>query len=187
MSLILEFKKKYPDIKVHYEEFPEVDADAQLLHEQWDIGFLADPIDQTYFHKYVVFQEPAYVYAHKDHPLASKPCISYQDLNHQSILLYPTNHKGRIQFDLLCEKHQIQPNIIFESPYVFNLIPLLEQNQGITVSIPSAIKNIISDQIVERSLEFGDNWSISLAWRKDTPLSLPAKLFIAFVQDRYRK
>lgn len=85
MSLILDFKKKYPDIKVYYEEFPEVDADTQLLQEQWDIGFLAEPMDPSLFQKYTIFREPIYVYAHKDHPLASKEKISYQDLNNQPL------------------------------------------------------------------------------------------------------
>lgn len=187
MSLILEFKKKYPDIKVYYEEFPEVDADAQLLREQWDIGFLANPIDPTHFHTYPVFQETAYVYVHKDHPLASKETISPHDLDNYPLLLYPRNHKGRINFDTFCEEHHLHPNIIFESPYVFNLIPLLEQNQGITLSIPSATRNVISNQIVELPLEWENEWTISLAWRKDKTLSFPAKLFLNFIKEHFQK
>lgn len=187
MSLILDFKKKYPDIKVYYEEFPEVDADTQLLQEQWDIGFLAEPMDPSLFQKYTIFREPIYVYAHKDHPLASKEKISYQDLNNQPLLLYPSNHKGRINFDKFCQEHHFQTNIVFESPYVFNLLPLLEQNQGITLSIPSAMKNVISDQIVELPLEWEDYWTVSIAWKKDATLSFPAKLFLNFIKDRYAK
>lgn len=187
MSLILEFKNIYPDIKVYYEEFSEIDADDQLLKAQWDIGFLADPVDQTFFYKYPVFREPIYAYAHKNHPLAAKERISYQDLTQQPLLLYPPNHKGRISFDKFCREHHICPNIIFESPYTFNHVPLLEQNQGITLSTPSVIKNIISDQIVELPLDWEDYWSISVAWRKDSPLSFPAKLFLNFIKDRYKQ
>ena len=88
MSFLLELKNRYPDIKVHYEEFPEMTADELLNTDQWDIGLLTEPIDTSLFQSVQFFREKVYAYVHKDNPLAKKSVISFQDIDGQNILFY---------------------------------------------------------------------------------------------------
>ena len=120
---------------------------------------------------------------HKEHPLAKKEVLVFQDFDGQDMLFYPQNHKARKGFEESCKKEEINVNIIFETTNSLNMIPLLRKNKGIAICIPSVFQSYLGDEIVERSVAWEDYWSICMAWKKNVPLSMTAKLFLNFIKD----
>jgi len=186
MTFLYEFQKRYPDIKIYFEEFPEIIADEQLKSDYWDIGFLCDPLDRIAFQTIPFFEEKVYAYVHKAHPFAKKTKITLADIDKQALLFFPETHKKRLYFDELCKKNNVQPNIIFETASSLNMLSLLEQNAGIMLCIPSIIAKYASKNIVEIPVDVEAFWQISIAWKNQTSLPFNAQLFISFM-ERYLK
>lgn len=183
MDFLIDFQKSYPEIKLSYEEATETAADQMLLNEGYDIGFLAGPIDNRYFHSTRVFSKKVCAYVPKNHPFAEKTQLNMSDLDGQDLLFYPKSHKSRIEFDNYCKEHNIKPNIVFETANSINMIPLLRANRGITLSIPLTFDKYCDDDIVEIPMEGWDTWDLYLAWKKDSVLSPQAKIFMQYIEN----
>lgn len=187
LSFLYDFQKRYHDIKINFEEFPEITADEQLKSDYWDIGFLCDPLDKITFNTIPFFEEKVYAYVHKNHPYAQKRSFRLADLDNQDLLFYPESHKKRLAFDELCKQQDFHPNIIFETASPLNMISLLEQNAGIMMCIPSIVSKYASKNIIEIPMEEDYYWSISLAWKKNTTLPFNAQLFLSFMEKHLNK
>lgn len=183
MEILIDFQTKYPDVKVVYDEVPEQTADELLTTNQWDVGLLARIADDTIFHSIPVYKEKICAYMHRNHPLAKKEILVLQDLDRQDMLFYPQTNKARKALEIACEKLEIKVNIIFETTNSLNMIPLLRKNKGIAMCIPSVFQSHLGDDIVERPVAWEDYWSVCIAWKKNVPLSMTAKLFLNFIKN----
>ena len=185
MDFLIDFQKQYPEIKVVYDEMPEMTSDKLLLTDQYDLGILAGPIDSSLFQSICIYQEKPFIYMHKNHPLAEKSELSFKDLDGQDLLFYTRSHKSRIIYDKLCHDEKSSPNIVFETNNSASMIPLLKKNKGLLLGIPSAIHPFIDSDIIEIPIIWDHYYRLYLSWKRDTPLSLPARLFFRFL-DNYQ-
>ena len=187
MEFLIEFQKAYPDIKVIYEEVGEKEADSLLKTKEWDVGILAEPINDRDFHQCTLFTEKLCAFMHKDHPFAKEETFKFTYLDKERLLYFPADYKIRASFDISCAKRHIHPDIVFETPNPVYLYPLIDRNAGITITIPSVFSGRRSDNILSRPIDWEDSISFCLAWKKEGFLSSSSRLFIEFVLDYYKE
>ena len=187
MEFMIEFQKEYPDIRIIYEEVGEQEADSLLKTKEWDVGILTEPVNDRDFYQCTLFSENLRAFMHKDHPFAKEEVFRFEYLDKEHLLFFPTDYKIRAAFDISCAKRHIHPEIMFETPNPVYLYPLIDRNVGITISIPSAFSGRGSGNIISRPIDWEDNVSFCLAWKKEGYLSSTSRLFIEFVLEYYKE
>ena len=77
-----QYKEDHPNIHLTVVENPDRTVKDRMLNGEAEVGFLAGPIDGTLFRAIPFSRHHHCLVIHKDHPLAQKESISYQDLFH---------------------------------------------------------------------------------------------------------
>lgn len=154
------FRKKYPDVRLVFEEVI-TDKVLELLEQDYlDIGVIATPADRGNIFEEDLYYEPFLGYVSKDHPLAKKERISVEDLEGSNLWLLNEGHCFRDQTVKLCKKFRKDKledsKIEFESGNLETLKQLVEQNFGMTL-LPYLAKNQIDAQCAQAHLRFFDN------------------------------
>lgn len=141
LPLFLEvFAKRHPKARLLVEETKTDDIIVALRKNQLDVGLLATPLDETGITEHPLFDEPFYVYAHKDSDLAQLDEASDKDLKDEPILLLAEGHCLREQIVRVCRWRGASPRgFEFESGSVETLCHLVERGHGYTI-IPHLAK-----------------------------------------------
>lgn len=154
------FRKKYPEVRLVFEEVT-TDKLLELLDQDYlDIGIIATPVDRGNIFEEDLYYEPFLGYVSKDHPLAKKERLSVDDLEVSNLWLLNEGHCFRDQTVKLCKKFRKDKlddaKIEFESGNLETLKQLVEQNFGMTL-LPFLAKNQIDDQCAKAHLRYFDD------------------------------
>lgn len=85
-DLFSEYKKQYPEARLHYEEKDNTEIPSYLFYQRSDIAFMLAPIPKQLHSLQIVRTEPVHVVVSKKHPLASKTVVHIQDLAEQNFV-----------------------------------------------------------------------------------------------------
>ncbi len=125
------FGAQYPGIRLRVEERRTEDILAGLKKNQIDVGLLVTPLDEPLIRELPLFQEPFYVYAAAQSPLAQQREISERDLAGEHLLLLSEGHCMREQTLRVCKgRAQRSSNLQFESGSIETLCHLVEKGHG---------------------------------------------------------
>lgn len=154
------FREKYPDVHLIFEEVVTNKLLDLLNQDHLDIGIIATPADRGNIFEEDLYYEPFLGYVSEDHPLAKKKHLSVDDLDVTNLWLLNEGHCFRDQTVKLCKKFRQDklddPKIEFESGNLETLKQLVEQNFGMTL-LPYLAKNQINEQCAKAHLrEFDD-------------------------------
>lgn len=131
------FREKYPDVRLVFEEVVTDDLLDMLEQDYLDIGIIATPADQGNIFEEDLYYEPFLGYVSETHPLAAKKQLSIDDLEASNLWLLSEGHCFRDQTVKLCKKFRRDnledPQITFESGNLETLKQLVEQNFGMTL------------------------------------------------------
>jgi len=154
------FRQKYPDVKLIFEEVVTEELLDLLDQDHLDIGVIATPADRGNIFEEDLYYEPFMGYVSEDHPLASKERLKVEDLEVSNLWLLNEGHCFRDQTVKLCKKFRqdnIDNNQIeFESGNLETLKQLVEQNFGMTL-LPYLAKNQIDEQCAKAHLRYFDD------------------------------
>ena len=154
------FRQKYPDVKLIFEEVVTEELLDLLDQDHLDIGVIATPADRGNIFEEDLYYEPFMGYVSNDHPLASKERLSVEDLEVSNLWLLNEGHCFRDQTVKLCKKFRkdnLEENQIeFESGNLETLKQLVEQNFGMTL-LPYLAKNQINDRCAKAHLRYFDD------------------------------
>jgi LysR family hydrogen peroxide-inducible transcriptional activator len=154
------FRKKYPEVRLVFEEVVTEKLLELLDQDYLDIGVIATPADRGNIFEEDLYYEPFLGYVSQDHPLAKKERITVDDLEGANLWLLNEGHCFRDQTVKLCKKFRKDKledsKIEFESGNLETLKQLVEQNFGMTL-LPYLAKNQINAQCAKAHLRFFDD------------------------------
>lgn len=154
------FRKKYPEVRLVFEEVETKKLLELLNQDHLDIGVIATPVERGNIFEEDLYYEPFLGYVSEDHPLAKKERLSVDDLEVANLWLLNEGHCFRDQTVKLCKKFRKDklddPKIEFESGNLETLKQLVEQNFGMTL-LPYLAKNQIDDQCAKAHLRYFDD------------------------------
>lgn len=137
LPLFLErFSHAYPRVNLHIQELHTNSIVKALEEDQIDAGLLATPLRVEGMQEELLFYEPFYLYARKEHPLARKRKVREEDLQGSEIWLLEEGHCLRNQVVKICgleNKKNILKNISFESGNLETLKRMVESSRGYTL------------------------------------------------------
>lgn len=181
-----EFRKKYPDIKIHVIELGTYGIFDALDEDRIDLGF--NVFNEECIAKYEV--EPVIcgelqVLLSKHNTLASKEAISLEDIAKQKLIHLPNQSYIRKVVDLEFEKNNIKADILIVPEQMVTTINLVSKDLGISFVLGkkfSAIKE--RRTVTTKPLKNPIKYRAGFTWRKDKTLSGSAKKCIKFMKGR---
>jgi LysR family hydrogen peroxide-inducible transcriptional activator len=154
------FRTKYPDVQLVFEEVVTDELLDLLDHDHLDIGIIATPTERSNIFEEELYYEPFVGYISESHPLAQKERLSVDDLEVSNIWLLNEGHCFRDQTVKLCKKFRKNKlnnqHIEFESGNLETLKQLVEQNFGMTL-LPYLARNQINEQCAKAHLRYFDD------------------------------
>lgn len=156
-NILRTFKKEYPEIKLILSEEVGSDRTSRLRDRLVDIMFFYSEDRDFYEEKDLkvkkIGSESLVVVLPENHPLATKPKITINDLKDEELILpdprFATGLSKEI-IDLYTEA-KIQPKIVLKAVFVVTILGLVSGEIGISI-LPDSVKNLQRTGVVYREI-----------------------------------
>ena len=116
------------------------DLDASLLG-------LIEPLNHPSIETHELFHKELYVVLSKNHPFATAPSLTFEDLVDQSFILLDEHFVHLKAFELLNQKHQNKAEIFFKSDDIVIIKELLKKGIGLSLLADIALSDEDDDLI----------------------------------------
>ena len=116
------------------------DLDASLLG-------LIEPLNHPSIETHELFHKELYVVLSKNHPLATAPSLTFEELVDQSFILLDEHFVHLKAFELLNQKHQNKAEIFFKSDDIIIIKELLKKGIGVSLLADIALSDEDDDLI----------------------------------------
>ena len=143
------FAKKYPLVNLTIEEFKTEDIISLINKDELDAGLLVTPIEGEQLIERVLFHEPFFVFASKNHPLLKKSKLKDSDLKSDDVWLLNEGHCFRQQVLNLCKLSKdpgTHDNLKFESGNLETLKNMVINSDGYTLLPHLAVLNLSREE-----------------------------------------
>lgn len=182
---IAEFKEKFPEIKYNIWSANSKDVVERLSKGLLDLAVVREPIDESKFNFVHLATENWSAFFSKNHILSQKSgdTISLQELAKEELMVPPERVE---EVEKWFKESNLKANIKCAfSPMSIGL-RLLSKNLGVVILPKSAGEFVDKTEIIVKELSDRKPSGISLIWKKGYELSLAAKNFILFLEQRYK-
>ncbi len=183
-KFLMDFHRAYPDIVLSTVDTTDDAALEGLSNRQCNFAIVTGPVDQTRFQGDVLFFSRYCARMHRQHSLAGKQYISYQDLDGQAIV-----SKGRAYY---CFRHHIDQCILLQGYHVDILAETADEqliremilrHGAINIGYDySAVMNPHPDILMkELGAGYDTGQDVYLVWDKTSVLTASSEKFRAFL------
>lgn len=181
---ISEFKEKFPEIKYNIWSANSKDVAERLSKGLLDMAIVREPIDDAKYNSIHLATENWSAFFSKNHILSQKSgnTISLEELSKEELMV-PIQRVEEVE--KWFKEKNLKANIKFAfSPMSIGL-RLLTKNLGVVILPESAAGIIEGNEIIVKKLSDDRQSGISLIWKKGYELSIAAKNFMVFLQEKY--
>ncbi len=180
-SIIYEFQKKNPKIKLHV-----IEAGANTIKERVDngavdLGVIIFPFAYPGYHVVPLASSFNTLLVHKSHPLAHKDTVSFKELIYEDFLILDNTYMLHDRILSNCRNAGFEPRITCESSQWDFLAEMVSLNQGITI-LPHPITVRFHSNNIKR-IKLTDPefpWDIAIIVKKEKYISSLMDSFIQF-------
>ena len=133
------FHDKYPQISIHLNEGSSLEMINSLIELKNDIGIITKVIDHPDV-EFTPFSEEELIPIFKpDHPFASKPFVTVEQLAKEPIIMRERGSGTRKYVNALFERHHCTPNILMETVHSEFIKQLVARETGISILVREAV------------------------------------------------
>ena len=108
---------------------------------------MIEPLNHPSIETLELFHKELYVVLSKNHPLATAPSLTFEDLVDQSFILLDEHFVHLKAFELLNQKHQNKAEIFFKSDDIVIIKELLKKGIGLSLLADIALSDEDDDLI----------------------------------------
>ncbi len=138
-KLLSAIKVEHPHLTVKVRERNTTKITQMVRDGTLDLGIVriaekAENFHETDLKAINLYQERTYIVSHKDHPLAKRKTISWQEIASEDLLLLSSD-QGPLRSQIMrrFEEAQVTPHILCEGAESLTLLRMTAQNTGITI------------------------------------------------------
>ena len=178
-EILMAFKRKYPNLKLTIIEAGTQSIRQMLLDGELDLGVIHNEnVPERLETEHLVTSQMVAVVS-EQHPLASQPCIKFEDFFKEDLVMFKAGYFHREFIDEICEKYHFEPKISFET----NLLPMMLNIVRHDFSISALLELVTEHEKGVVAIPFQEpvHLNIAMAWRKNGYLSLADRAFLEFV------
>lgn len=185
-EIIYKFKERFPNINLKLIEVGSKQIERDIEEGSLDIGVISLPIRDKNISILPFVTEPMHLIVRKDHPLADRCVISYQDLEKESFVMFRQDFSIRDPLIDRCRQSGFNPNIVCESSQWDFIAAMVAANLGVAF-LPATLSDRLSTYDVT-SIPLEDPivpWNLALIWHKEKYLSFAAQEFMKLVCEHF--
>jgi len=183
-QLLGKFKGEYPEIETELYEYGSKKIESAIKDGILDIGIICRlPVNSQMYDSFSFSHNPLKVVVHPHHALAEFKKVSLSALAQESFILSSSEFSLHDEIIRKCNEVGFDPKIVLETSQMELIIQTVAVNLGIAL-IPKNICERLSHKLV-RTIPLVNPeilHNISVVWKRERPLSYPAKLFIEFAK-----
>ena len=131
-SMILEFKRDYPDVRLEITRNFSRKIVEKVLENSVDFGVVTLPFKHAHLYVMPIHRDEMAVLAPPDHPLARRPAVRLEEVVEYP-LLYPKTGQTRLQLDRHLRRFQDRMKISMELASVETIKKFVASGMGITL------------------------------------------------------
>ena len=185
-SVLRDFRQMCGDVKLNTIEVPAKEVLERLYSGALDIGVVLEPCNDDGLVIKRCFESDVVACVNVDHPLAKRDSVTFAELKDEPIIMI-TNE---FMFHDLCmdcfDKAGVKPNVVFETSQWDLEYEMTAENEGICFLPEILVAKQKGNRVKTLKLtEPNFPWILSLAYRKDTYLSTPMKMFVELSSGSY--
>jgi LysR family hydrogen peroxide-inducible transcriptional activator len=166
-KIVPKITKLYPNLKLLLvEEKTDILID-KLNRGLIDIALLALPVSTSDLEYQILLEDKFYLAVPKNHKLAKNSCVSYSDINNESLLLLDEGHCLREQALDVCTIAGTTERPDFRATSMETLRQMVINNVGITL-IPKLAKKENDGLVYLSFKDYSPSRTIALVWRKSS-------------------
>ncbi|WP_108944567.1 LysR family transcriptional regulator [Shewanella halifaxensis] len=184
IDLLSQYRQRFPKIDVTIVELGGYAAEQALLNDTLDLTFTALPTTHSQdFYSHNLQGYPLLACLPKNHELALKNSLSWQDLAKHPFILYNDDFSLAKLIRRLTQQANIELHIAAQSGQWDFIATMVNAQMGLAI-LPEPICNKLnSSALVYRPLSPDLTWDLALIWRKNLPLTAAAESFIQLSRE----
>lgn len=164
------FRDTYPDVRVVLHTMTKDEQIEALRQKRLNVAFNRIIKPQADLTSEIILREPIYLALNENHPLAAQESVSFMELAHHPLILYPTGAPPNFVDKVmeLCRNRGFTPDISQIVGDAITAIALVSGGFGMSVVSESAI-NLQLPGVVYRPFHDGTGTTVDLSciYRKD--------------------
>lgn len=179
-------RRQYPDLRLQLAEEKTDNILRMLRQGELDAALLALPINDEGLELEVLFEEPFVLALPGDHPLATQPHITMDDLKGEELLLLEEGHCLRDHALEVCALADAHERVDFHATSMETLRQMVAADVGITLMPMLAVKPPIAataNVTLRYFQEPAPSRTIALVWRGSSALSSFLQEMAASLKD----
>ncbi|QMU28664.1 LysR family transcriptional regulator [Adhaeribacter radiodurans] len=170
-TLLADFAKNYPNLKLHFEEQPNLNLVHELNNGTLDVAFVRTWLHVENLQEDLVLNEPFVAILPENHALAGQEKIKVKDLKQEKFITF-TRECGPTIFDsfvVLCSRAGFTPHILHHASQLNSVLRLVESGFGISL-LPQHVQNGYNLKVKFIPLEdAAENIPLLMLSRKENP------------------
>lgn len=185
LDLVIRYEQKYPNYSLNMIEDDPIRLTTMVQNGELDMAFIrtissvkAPLAAIEYTRDYLTAVVPV------GHKLASQTTISLSELKDENLLLLSTDTYMYQLCVNACHQAGFEPIIKHTSRRGENLLALVQKNMGIALLTRKPIQESKRTDIISINIAPEISTSISLIYRKDHSLSIPAREFLSMASSQ---
>ncbi len=184
-QILIRFQEKYPDITLKTVEAGANELCSLVENGTLDAAIVVRPVNSQALSEIPLLQDQVVAGVNKGHPWTSRNHITIQDFENVPFNTYEPSFSVHTQLLELFKAHNITPHINFCGGSSEFLCQITTLSDGILVLPRPIIESICKDQMALIPFNPSFPWELSLAFRKNSYLSIGAKVLIQHLQEHF--
>jgi DNA-binding transcriptional LysR family regulator len=129
--LLGEFYKSHPKLQFTLRGLEDVTK--PLIQEELDFGVTILSEEDERFEQIPLYEEPFYLVTSRNHPLAGRTTVDFDEIADQNVVMFPKSHRCRQMIDAVCsvKGFQLRPQI--ETTTIDSLLLLIGAGAGVSI------------------------------------------------------
>jgi len=179
-TLLDDYKKQYPDVKVIPDAMPDLLAEKAILDGKADFVFtVRKPVEKERFHSFLIKKIPLCIMVGPNHTLYNKTSVTINDLNQMDLHCAGPQFKTYHLLKEKAEKAGVTPNLIPTSGHLYSTYKNIFENNKMIIGLLGEDSEPQFEHI--HFIPFDDpdlNWDIYINYLKDTQLTHQEENFL---------
>ncbi|MGJ7911685.1 LysR family transcriptional regulator [Neobacillus sp. LXY-1] len=182
-SLIAGFRNLYPGVTLSILEEGAKTISERVEDGSVDAGVVILPIDLEKFNSIPIVSDENVLILHRNHPLANKEIVYYEDLKDENFVLLNETFMLHHRIISACRETGFEPKVTIKSSQWDFIAELVALNQGISILPRPIVEKYNSSMILQLPVNHPSvKWEISIILKKNRYISFALKRFIEYVQ-----
>jgi LysR family hydrogen peroxide-inducible transcriptional activator len=131
--LIRRCRRRYPNLQINIREDFKVNLIASVLQGDLDLAICAAPVTEPIIQVESLWKEPLNLVVATNHPLASKPRVTAEDLANETFILMGSASSLAAEVRRLCGDHHFEPKLGSRCAQVATVKALIANGEGISI------------------------------------------------------